>query len=37
LLEHLKGIGRDACERWLAANVDHLGKQSTMDLAETYL
>lgn len=36
-LEHLKAIGREACERWLAANFDQLGARSTVDLAATYL
>jgi NTE family protein len=36
-LEHLKAIGRDACERWLARNFDQIGVNSTVDLVETYL
>ncbi len=36
-LEHLKAIGRDACERWLARNFDQIGVNSTIDLVETYL
>jgi NTE family protein len=36
-LEHLKAIGRAACERWLARNFDQLGVSSTVDLVETYL
>ena len=36
-LEHLKAIGRAACERWLARNFDQIGVNSTVDLIETYL
>jgi NTE family protein len=36
-LEHLKAIGRAACERWLARNFDKIGVNSTVDLIETYL
>jgi NTE family protein len=36
-LDHLKAIGRDACERWLARNFDQIGVSSTVDLVETYL
>jgi NTE family protein len=36
-LEHLKAIGREACDRWLARNFDQIGVNSTVDLVETYL
>jgi NTE family protein len=36
-LEHLKAIGWDACDRWLARNFDQIGVNSTVDLVETYL
>jgi NTE family protein len=36
-LQHLKAIGRAACERWLARNFDQIGVNSTVDLVETYL
>jgi NTE family protein len=36
-LEHLKAIGRSACDRWLDRNFDHIGVTSTVDLVETYL
>jgi NTE family protein len=36
-LEHLKAVGRDACERWLARNFDHIGVNSTVNLVDTYL
>ena len=36
-LEHLKAIGRAACEGWLARNFDQIGVSSTVDLVETYL
>ncbi|HLT02204.1 MAG TPA: patatin-like phospholipase family protein [Geminicoccaceae bacterium] len=36
-LEHLKAIGREACDRWLDRNFDQIGVSSTVDLAETYL
>jgi NTE family protein len=36
-LEHLKAIGRNACDDWLARNFDHIGVNSSVDLVETYL
>jgi NTE family protein len=36
-LEHLKAVGRDACERWLARNFDQIGVNSTVNLVDTYL
>jgi hypothetical protein len=36
-LEHLKAIGRAACERWLARKLDQIGVNSRVDLVETYL
>ena len=31
-LVHLRDIGRETAERWLAANFDHVGNRSTVDL-----
>jgi NTE family protein len=36
-LQHLKAVGRDACERWLARNFDQIGVNSTVNLVDTYL
>ena len=36
-LEHLKAIGRTACDRWLDRHFDQIGVSSTVDLVETYL
>jgi len=36
-LEHLKAIGRAACDAWLERNFDRIGKDATVDLVETYL
>ncbi len=36
-LNYLKEVGRAAAEEWLAANLDRVGKESTIDLHETYL
>jgi NTE family protein len=36
-LEQLHGIGRNAADRWLAANFKHLGRRSTVDLARECL
>ena len=36
-LDHLKAIGRRACDRWLAEHFDQIGTDSTVDLVETYL
>jgi NTE family protein len=36
-LTYLKDIGRAAAEEWLAANFDRLGKETTIDLHQTYL
>ena len=36
-LTYLKEVGRAAAEEWLAANFDHIGKETTISLHETYL
>jgi NTE family protein len=36
-LTHLRDDGREHAEAWLAANLDRLGRQSTVDLGERYL
>ena len=36
-LLHLKGIGRNAAARWLDANFDRLGRESTIDIRATFL
>jgi NTE family protein len=36
-LTHLRDVGREAAETWLAANFDAIGAQSTVDLQEMYL
>jgi len=35
-LEHLYGIGYRTTDDWLAANIDRLGKESTLDLSALY-
>ncbi len=35
-LKHLKNIGRNTADEWLASNFDQLGKQSTVDLQPLY-
>ncbi len=35
-LEHLKNIGRNTADEWLASNFNQLGKQSTVDLRPLY-
>jgi NTE family protein len=36
-LTHLRDIGRQYAEAWLAANFDRLGKESTIDIGKQYL
>ncbi len=36
-LEHLRGIGRSAADRWLAANRDRLGVESSIDIRNVFL
>ena len=36
-LEHLRDVGRQAADDWLAANFDRLGTESTLDIEETFL
>jgi NTE family protein len=36
-LTHLRDIGRACAEEWLAANFDHLGTCSTIDVHSKYL
>ncbi len=36
-LRTLKSYGRDAAERWLAANFDKLGKESSLDIRSRFL
>lgn len=36
-LLHLRDIGREAADRWLAARFDSINVESTVDLVETYL
>lgn len=36
-LTHLRDIGRERADAWIAANFDRLGKQSTVDIREQYL
>ena len=36
LLCHLQEVGRARAGKWLAANFDHLGKESTVDLEAKY-
>jgi len=36
-LLHLKGIGRQAAEDWLARNFDRIGRETTIDLADKFL
>jgi NTE family protein len=33
---HLHEVGRDRADKWLAANFNHLGKESTVDLEAKY-
>lgn len=35
-LEHLFDVGWQTTDRWLAENIEHLGKRSTLDLRATY-
>jgi NTE family protein len=37
LFRMLRSSGRDACERWLAANRQHLGVRSSVDIGARYL
>jgi NTE family protein len=36
-LDHLKGVGRNAAARWLDANYDRLGVESSIDIRATFL
>jgi NTE family protein len=36
-LTYLRDIGRAAAEEWLGANFGRLGKETTIDLHQTYL
>jgi NTE family protein len=36
-LQRLRDIGREKTEAWLAANVAHLGRRTTVDVQKTYL
>lgn len=36
-LEHLRGLGREVGERWLAGNFDAVGERSTVDLEARFL
>ncbi len=36
-LEHLKSVGRNTAERWLAASFERLGVESTVDIRATFL
>lgn len=36
-ITHLKNLGRDSADRWLAENFDALGKRSTLDIQSTFL
>ena len=36
-LMHLFEIGRERADKWLAANYDHLGAETTVDLKARYL
>lgn len=36
-LDHLKSLGRASAERWLDQHFDSLGKQSSIDIHETFL
>ncbi|MFZ5784366.1 MAG: patatin-like phospholipase family protein [Pseudomonadota bacterium] len=36
-LLHLKAIGRDVADRWLAAHFDAIGERSTIDIKEKFL
>ncbi len=36
-LEHLRDVGREATERWLAAHFDDLNHRSTIDIKDRYL
>jgi NTE family protein len=35
-LSHLHDVGRARADKWLEANFNHLGRQSTVDLEEKY-
>ena len=36
-LEHLRDVGREAAERWLAEHFDDLNRRSTVDIHDRYL
>jgi NTE family protein len=36
-LLHLKAIGREVAERWIAHNFDAIGQRSTIDVKEMFL
>jgi NTE family protein len=36
-LTHLRDVGRQSAEQWLADNFESVGKQSTIDIRGTYL